>query len=160
MTLDVERDFRQPLSGFDKSVKLEAAVGRQGVERTCLGDGDDVVRLRIDPEFRREKVLQQKDIAQLGHFDGRLQSVRDVGAVLERETVAAGRCAATGQGGAIQIGILILQIVRGDFREAIDLLSVVNFGVEPERDAPASPIIEFQSAHDFLADRESDLAQK
>ncbi len=74
VTLDVERDFRQPLSGFDKSVKLKTAVSRQGVERTCLRDGHDVVRLRIDPEFRREKVLQQKDIAQFGHFDGRLQS--------------------------------------------------------------------------------------
>jgi hypothetical protein len=40
------------------------------------------------------------------------------------------------------------------------LLPVVNFGIEPERDASARPIIELHRADDFLADWESDCAEK
>ena len=85
LPLDVEFDFRQPLRRFDKSVKLKTTVSGKGVERISLGERHDVVRLRIDPKFRRKKVLEEIDITQFGDFGRRLQAVGDVGAILEEK---------------------------------------------------------------------------
>ena len=39
-------DFRQAFGGFEKGVELETAYSRERVERTGLGDGNDIIRLR------------------------------------------------------------------------------------------------------------------
>ena len=91
MARDVERDFRQPFGRFKKRIELEAAVRRQGVVRAGLRHGHDVVRLGIDAEFRRIKILEHKGVAQLGDIDDGANVIGDLRAILQREAIAACR---------------------------------------------------------------------
>ena len=83
MSLDVEGDFGQALGRFEKLVELETGDSGQGVEWAASWcERDDVVRLRIDPEFGRIKILEHIVVAQFGDVDDAVRSSVKFGVIL------------------------------------------------------------------------------
>ena len=59
----IEHDFREALGRIEEAISLETCDGGQRVNRIGFGNRNDIVRLRINPEFALIKILHDEGIA-------------------------------------------------------------------------------------------------
>src|SRR4029079_11379310 len=114
----------------------------------------------IDPKLSRKKILKEESIAQLRDINDAVNVISKFSSILSRQTIATGGRALARQGSAVQVRILVLQIIGGDVSDALVILAVVNFGIEPDGGAAPAPVIQLHRAGDLLPDRKSNLTKK
>src|SRR5207302_8501009 len=141
-------------------VCLKTGNGGQGIKRVGLGQPDNIVWKRVDPEHALVEVLHHKRVAQLCDVDDSGDVFGKLGSIFQAQTISVSWNVVPLKRGRVNIRVLIIKIISLQFDVTGLVLPVIGIRFETDCDAAAAAIVESDPTFDIIRDWERDLSQE